>query len=112
MAKPDGDKRVHNLSPEDKAWVVRRLRERKMSRAALGKLIGMSRQGIYAMLGVGGYTWDWPSIVAALGGTPPSGIEPLLDAKLRVIVRHWPDLSDDARDSLATLAEQLRNKKP
>lgn len=112
MSKQDGDRRPHVLSADDKAWILRRLQERKMSRAALAKAIGMSRQGIYALLGDGGYTWDWPSIVAALGGTPPSGVAPILDARLRNIVRRWPDLSDEARATMEVLSEQLRSKKP
>lgn len=90
---------------------MRRLSDRKWSRARLGKEIGMSRQGIYALLADGGYTYDWGAIVAALGGTPPSGIEPIIDGKLRTIVRSWPDLSDEARTALVTLAEQSRRKK-
>lgn len=56
VQKSNDDRRVHHLTSDDKDWIMRRLRERGMSRAALGKAIGMTRQGVYAMLGDGGYT--------------------------------------------------------
>ena len=48
MTKPNEDRRVHHLSVEDKEWVLRRLKDRGMSRAALGKAIGMTRQGVFS----------------------------------------------------------------
>lgn len=110
--KHDGARRPYHVSPEDKGWVRKRLNEKKMSKAELAKRAGMTRQNIYLLLdGEATFTYEWPAIVAALGGTPPSGVLPLIDDRLREIIRRWPDLSETDKLMVEQMARRFGAKK-
>lgn len=83
-----------------------------MSKAELAKRAGMTRQNIYLLLdGSATFTYEWPAIVAALGGTPPSGILPLIDDRLREIIRRWPDLSEADKLIVEQMARRFGARK-
>ena len=108
-----GQRPQHFLTDDDRAWIVRRLDERKMSRAALARAVGMTRQNMYLMLnGKVAHTTDWEAIVAALGGTPPAGQPLITDERLRNIVRRWPDMSESDRALVHTVVARVHQRKP
>jgi hypothetical protein len=103
----------HRISEEDREWIRRRLKERKMSVRALGDALGQTRQAIYLVLdGTTRTTEVWPQMVKALGGTPPSGPPPITDERLKEIVRRWQILDDEARKLVHDLAKRLSVRKP
>lgn len=109
----DGNhRRQYYISPEDKAWALKRLKERGLNKAQLAKLVGMKRQGIYWLFDRATHSWDWPTIVAALGGTPPSGIPMIPDERLRTIIRRWPEMSEADRQLMEQMSTRFGAKKP
>lgn len=109
----DVEKRPHYLSPEDRAWVRTRAKEHGVSLAALAKSVGMTRQNMYLLLDEhgAGFTFLWPAIVKALGGTPPSGELPVEDPRLREIIRRWSELSEADRAIIEQVAKRLASSK-
>lgn len=83
-----------------------------MSGAALGRAAGTSRQMIYQLEdGDVRRTTKWNAIVAALGGTPPSGVPPITDPRLIAIVKRWPEFSSADKKLLEEMAQRLVTKK-
>lgn len=113
MAKPEGEKRPHYLSPEDKEWVRRRAKERGLSLPTVAKAAGMTRQNLYLILSPkgAGFTFEWSAIVSFLGGTPPSGVPPIEDVRLQEIIRRWPELTEADRAMIEQVAKRLSVKK-
>lgn len=118
MSKPSngggsgGQRPQHFLTTDDREWIVRRLADKRMSKAALARAVGMTRQNMYLMLnGEVAHTTDWPEIVAVLGGTPPGGSPPITDERLRAIVRSWSDMSEADRALTHEVIARLRAKK-
>lgn len=106
----DGTRRYrHDLTDEDRDWIRRRVAELRTSRAAIARKAGMSRQNFYQLLdGKQSSTNDWHAIVAALGGTPPSGMPPITDARLATVVRRWPELSEEDKQIVELIAKRSR----
>jgi len=102
----------YRVTKEDKAWIERRLADRKWTRAELARRAGMTRQNLYLLLnGTASWTYEWAAIVAALGGTPPSGVAPLIDDRLRELIRRWPELSEADKALVEQIARRFGTKK-
>jgi len=112
MSNPNDERRQHHLSNEDREWIKRRMKERRISVAALGKAIGQTRQAVYLLLdGTTKATYDWNAIVVALGGTPPSGTPPITDERLRSVVRRWPELSEEEKRLMEAMSKTFSTRK-
>lgn len=87
--------------------------ERNIKAAELGKLIGRTRQSMYLLLKRSTrVTYDWAPLVAALGGSPPSGMPTPVDLRLREIVRRWPMIGEDDKLIIEFLVRRFSAKTP
>ena len=95
MSPPNGKRPPHHLSPEDREWLQRRIDDRGFSVPQIAERIGVKRQTLYYLLSGRTQSFSrWPELIAAVGGTPPSGIPVVLDERLKEIARRWPELSE------------------
>lgn len=109
----DNDSHEWPVEREDKIWALNRLHEKRMTRAALAREVGMTRQNMYLLLDPDGGAKRsalWPRIVEVLGGTPPSGIPAVLDERLREIQLRWNELTEQDKILIEELARRLSRR--